>query len=89
MEIYNDFDFDLIMNDLELTYHDYDIEKEKYSKYIETRQIIVYKSSDINLCLISGINNYIILYNFLYFYKLNYLIIFLINYLKFVVSILP
>ena len=52
MDNYLDFDFDLIMNDLEETYIDYDYELNEYNKYINARQIIVYIPIDVNLIIL-------------------------------------
>ena len=77
MENYLDFDFDMIMNDLEETYIDYDYELNElneYNKYINARQIIVYIPIDINLnILMSFIKYYMLLINFCYLYNIELL----------------
>jgi hypothetical protein len=79
MDNYLDFDFDLIMNDLEETYIDYDFELNEYNKYINARQIIVYNPIDVNLFLLMAfIKYYMLLIKFCYLYNIE-----LLNYIFF------
>ena len=74
MDNYLDFDFDLIMNDLEETYIDYDYELNEYNKYINARQIIVYIPIDVNLIILMAfIKYYMLLIKFCYLYNIELL----------------
>jgi hypothetical protein len=74
MDNYLDFDFDLIMNDLEETYIDYDYELNEYNKYINARQIIVYNPIDVNLIILMAfIKYYMLLIKFCYLYNIELL----------------
>ena len=79
----NDFDFDVIMNELEETYINYDLELNKYNKIINTNHLIEYSANDIYLImLITFIQYYMILSTFCYFYNIELLNIIFLKLLK-------
>lgn len=79
----NDINFDLIMNELEETYINYDLELNKYNKIINTNHLIEYSANDIYLImLITFIQYYMILSTFCYFYNIELLNIIFLKLLK-------